>query len=67
MSPVLTKIEVDQFAAARAGDFRHPASILARLGIEYEYEAETEQGDVMVFHHCVNVPVGLPTYVTAYR
>lgn len=66
MSHEMTKVEVDQFAAARAGDFRHPASILARLGIEYEYEAEADR-DVMVFHHCINVPAVLPVYVTASR
>ncbi len=67
MSQMMTTIEVDQFAAARAGDFRHPASILARLGIEYEYEAEADQGDVVVFHHCINIPAALPVYVTAHR
>lgn len=67
MSKAMATIEVDQFQAARAGDFRHPASILARLGIEYEYEGEDARGDVMVFHHCINVPATLPTYVTAHQ
>jgi hypothetical protein len=59
-----TMVKVDQFAAAKAGDFRHPASILARLGIEYEYEVETPDGAVATFYRCINVPAALPVYVT---
>jgi hypothetical protein len=66
MDNAMMKIEVDQFAAAKAGDFRHPASILARLGIEYEYEVESVDGAVTIFHRCINVPVALPAYVTAH-
>ncbi|KQT48931.1 hypothetical protein ASG43_08840 [Aureimonas sp. Leaf454] len=62
---IVSEVEVDQFAAAKMGDFRHPASILARLGIEYEYEVETADGALAIFHRCINVPAALPAYVTA--
>lgn len=58
-------ILVDHCKAAMAGDFRHPASVMNMLGIDYEYAQDDPRVDVRIFHGCTNVPRGLPSYVRA--
>ena len=56
-------LRVDQIGAGLSGDHRRPPSIMAGLGIDYEWSESEPTRDCFVFHGCINVPSRLPAYV----